>query len=295
MGTANTTTWTTLSLLQRTTAYFQERRREAPRLAAERLLAQVLGCRRVDLYLQGERALGERELEPYRALVRDYASGRPLQYVVGETEFMGLVFRTDARALIPRPETEILVDVVRKRLPSGGASTVRVLEMGVGCGAIAVSLAHLRRDVEVWASDIAPGAARLALENAARLGVNDRVHVIVSRYFDALAPDLHGGFDCIVSNPPYVRADEIDSLPEAVRQHEPITALHGGTDGLDAYRYLCVEGLRFLAPGGTMAVEIGSRQGEAVAALFADGELGDVSVLPDYAGLDRVVLGRKAR
>lgn len=289
------TTWTTLGLLQRTAAYLQERELDSPRLSAERLLAHVLGCRRVDLYLQGEREIAERELVPYRSLVRDYASGRPLQYVIGETEFMGLGFKIDARALIPRPETEILVDAVRKRLPSGGiGGNLHVLELGVGCGAIAVSLARGRADVEVWATDIDPHTATLARENAERLGVADRVHIIATNHFDALVPDLHERFACIVANPPYVSASELETLPARVRQHEPIRALHGGVDGLDAYRFLCGDGLRFLAPGGTLAVEIGSTQGSRVSELLADARLADVQVLPDYAGHDRVVVARRS-
>jgi release factor glutamine methyltransferase len=289
------TTWTTLGLLQRTAAYLQERELEAPRLAAERLLAHVLGCRRVDLYLQGEREIAERELVPYRSLVRDFASGRPLQYVIGETEFMGLGFKIDARALIPRPETELLVDAVRKRLPSGGAGgNLQVLEMGVGCGAIAVSLARARADVEVWATEIDPHTAALAGENAQRLGVADRVHVIATNHFDALAPDLHERFECIVANPPYVSRTELETLPPLVRQHEPLRALDGGADGLDAHRFLCGDGLQFLARGGTLAVEIGSTQGGRVSELFADAGLARVQVVPDYAGRDRVVVGQRA-
>jgi release factor glutamine methyltransferase len=287
-----TRTWTTLELLKTTADYFAGRDLPAPRLAAERLLAHVLGCRRVDLYLITEKAVEERALEAYRGLVRTYAGGAPLQYVVGETEFMGLVLRTDRRALIPRPETEILVDAVQKRL-RGAAGAVTVLELGAGSGAIAVALAVHLPQVEVWTTDASPGAAALAAENARRHAVGERVHVLVMDRFEALSPDLAATMRCLVSNPPYVTTAEMEALPAVVREHEPVAALHGGVDGLDFVRYLCNEGLRFLAPGGTLAVEIGAGQGAAARALFEAARLQDVKLLQDYAGRDRVLLGTR--
>jgi release factor glutamine methyltransferase len=146
----------------------------------------------------------------------------------------------------------------------------------------------------VWATEIDPHTAALAGENARRLGVADRVRVVATNHFDALAPDLHERFACIVANPPYVSATELETLPALVRQYEPLRALDGGADGLDAYRFLCGDGLRFLAPGGTLAVEIGSTQGGPVSELFTRAGLAGVQVLPDYAGHDRVVVGRRA-
>lgn len=284
--------WTTIELLGTTTRWFQERHVESPRLAAERLLAHVLGCKRVDLYLDTERPLGEAELVPYRELVRAHASGKPLQYLVGETEFMGLRLRSDPRALIPRPETEILVDTLIRRWKSS-TRPLRVLELGVGSGAIAVSLATLLPHVEVWTTELRAAAATLARDNVRRHAVESRVHVLVMDGFTALSADLAEGFDALVSNPPYVRTDELETLPRVVRDHEPWSALHGGRDGLDFYRLLCRQGLSFLAPGGTLAVEIGASQGASVRELFEDAGLRSVSLLKDYAGLDRIVLGER--
>ncbi len=284
--------WTTLRLLTTTTQWLKERRVDAPRLAAERLLAHVLGCKRVDLYLDTERPLAESELAPYRELVRGHATGKPLQYLVGETEFMGLRFHTDARALIPRPETEILVDLLVKQW-SASSRPLRVLELGTGSGAIAVSLAALVPHVEVWSTEVSPATAALAHANAQRNDVAERVHVLVMDRFVALSADLAGGFDAVVSNPPYVRTDELDGLPAGVRDHEPWVALHGGADGLEFHRTLCTQGAEFLASGGTLAVEIGSQQGAAVRTLFEEAGLHGVRVVQDYAGLDRVVLGQR--
>ena len=282
-------TWKTLDLLRTTTQYFEGRQVGAARLAAERLLAHVLACKRVDLYLAAERVLEAGEIASYRELVRSYAAGVPLQYLVGETEFMGYVLRTDARALIPRPDTEILVEALAKRLGAAAAPT-RVLELGSGCGAIAVALAKLLPRAEVWSTEIRTEAATLARENCKRHGLEQRLHVAVMDGFAAVAPDLEGSFDAVVSNPPYVRTEE---LPALVREHEPLTALDGGADGLRFHRLLCGEGLRFLAARGTLAVEIGADQGAAVQELFRGAGLRDVTLLRDYAGHDRVVLGRR--
>ena len=286
--------WTTMGLLQTTTTFLQERGHEEPRLAAERLLAHVLRCKRVDLYLETERPVQETELSPYRDLVRSFAKGTPLQYIVGETDFMGLPFHVDARALIPRPETEILVDAVRKHLSSISGMPATVLELGVGSGAIAVSLAVHHETVEVWATEVSIAAAKLAQHNVRRHQVQERVHVIVGSRFDALAPELEGAFGVVVSNPPYVRIDEMPGLPAQVRDYEPFQALQGGEEGLDFHRYLTDSGLRFLAPGGLLATEIGASQGAAVQTLFVAAGMQDVQIIPDYAGLDRVVMGRKS-
>jgi release factor glutamine methyltransferase len=287
-----TRSWTTLELLKTTADFLKTKELPSPRLAAERLLARAMGCRRVDLYLATEKMVQDGVLEKYRGFVRAYAAGSPLQYVEGETEFMGLDFAVDSRVLIPRPETELLVDAVEKRLrPRAGGAPV--LELGTGSGAIAVSLAVRVPQVEVWTTDASPGAAAVAAANARRHGVHDRVHILVMDRFEALHADLAGTMACVVSNPPYITTAEMDGLPALVREHEPHAALHGGPDGLDFHRYLCSRGLQFLSPGGTLAAEIGAAQGEAACALFAAAGLCEVTLLKDYAGHDRIVLGVK--
>jgi len=288
----STRTWTVLDLVKTTAEYFAGRQLQSPRLAAEWLLAHVLACKRVDLYLRTEQVVDDRVLETYRGMVRSYAAGVPLQYVVGDTEFMGCTLRCDPRALIPRPETEILVDAVAKRLRAT-VGPVRVLELGTGSGAIAVALAKLLPQSAVWSTEVSPDAATLARENARRNGVEQRVHIAAMDRFAALAPELEGAMACIVSNPPYITTAEMETLPSVVREHEPALALHGGADGLDFYRHLCDGALHFLAPGGTLAVEIGAAQGDAVRALFDAAGLHDVTLLRDYAGLDRIVLGTR--
>jgi release factor glutamine methyltransferase len=293
MGTMTARTWTTLELVRTTSDFLASKGLGSPRLAAERLLAHAMGCRRVDLYVATGKTVEDDVLESYRSLVRAYAAGAPLQYVVGETEFMGLAFTVDRRALIPRPETELLVDAVQKRLRQTAAGPLAVLELGTGSGAIAVALAVHLPHIEVWTTDASPPAAALAAVNARRHGVEARVHVLVMDRFEALSPNLAGTMACVVSNPPYVTTAEMETLPALVRDNEPRAALHGGPDGLEFHRYLCDQGLAFLAPGGTLAVEIGAGQGVAAQGLFGAAGLRDVTLLRDYAGLDRIVLGTK--
>jgi release factor glutamine methyltransferase len=286
-------TWTTLELLKTTAEFLAARGLPAARLAAERLLAHAKGCKRVELYLATDKLVEERVLEVYRGLVREYASGAPLQYVVGEAEFMGLPLAVDRRALIPRPETELLVDAVVKRLRRTAGPPPAVLELGTGSGAIAVALAVHLPQAEVWTTEVSSAAAALAIANVRRHGVSARVQVLVMDRFEGLSPELEGAMTCVVSNPPYVSTAEMAQLPAVVREHEPQAALHGGADGLDFHRYLCTRGVRFLSAGGTLAVEIGAGQGAAAQALYRDAGLHDVTMLQDYAGHDRIVLGTK--
>ena len=287
-------TWTTLELLKTTTEFFAGKGLPAARLAAERLLAHAWECRRVDLYLRTEQDVDAAVLDAYRALVRAYAAGQPMQYVNGETEFMGLPFTVDRRVLIPRPETELLVDALVKRLrPAAETTPPTILELGTGSGAIAVALASQLPTAEIWATETSPEAAQVAAHNVRRNSVEDRVHVLVMDRFEGLSPDLAGTMRCIVSNPPYVTAAEMAELPAVVRDHEPHRALHGGPEGLDFYRYLSSEGLRFLSPGGILALEIGAAQGAAVTAMCRDAGLRDVVLSQDYAGLDRIVIAQK--
>jgi release factor glutamine methyltransferase len=154
-------------------------------------------------------------------------------------------------------------------------------------------LGAAHENAEVWATELSPSTAQLAQRNVERHQLQGRVHLIVGSHFEAISPDLEAAFSVVVSNPPYVRADEMSGLPARVRDYEPFQALQGGEEGLDFHRYLTDSGLRFLAPGGLLATEIGASQGAAVQALFDAAGMQDIQLIPDYAGLDRVVMGRK--
>jgi release factor glutamine methyltransferase len=268
----------------------------SPREEAGRLLAHALGlARRADLVPLfagsglGAGRTGDARLTPevrarFEDLVRERASGVPLQYVLGHADFYESRFVVPRGVLIPRPETELLVDAVLRALPPGPS---RVLEVGTGTGVILVSVLIERGDVTGIGTDISGAARRATEENARRLGVADRLEALEG---DLFAPVPPGAFDVVVSNPPYVATHE--ALPPEVADHEPPEALYAGADGLAVIRRLLAESPPFLAPGGRLLVEIGATQGERVVALFGEHGFGDVTLERDLSGRDRIVGGR---
>jgi len=254
---------------------------ELARFEAEELLAHALKVERLALYLEPERRLTEEELARFRELVARRRAGVPLQYLLGEVEFMGLRLRVDGRALIPRPETEGLVELIlRDARPE---AEMEVLELGTGSGAIGIALAKLLQ-AHVTATDLSPGALELARENAALNGVADRIAFIESDWFAG----VEGQFDLIVANPPYVGTEEIDRLPREVREHEPRLAWDGGERGMEALREIVAGAPDHLEPGGRLYLELGVGQGAEVRELaVATGAFAEVEILQDFGGKER--------
>jgi release factor glutamine methyltransferase len=285
---------TVRELISLSGAYLAEKGVDSPRLNAERLLGDVLGLARIELYLQSDRPITEAELSRYRALIRRRAAGEPLQTIIGVTGFYSREFKTAPGVFIPRPETERLVEVsVGLLTPSDHRLlTPRVADVGCGSGVIAVSLAAEIPAAEVWASDICPLAVDLTRQNAHRLGVETRVHALVGDMMQSLSTNLQGRVDLLVSNPPYIRSAELAGLPREV-SHDPSSALDGGVDGLDYYHALAAAGCRWLIPGGWLAVEIGAEQGGSVPHIFQAAGYSSVSLTHDYNDLPRVVVGQK--
>jgi release factor glutamine methyltransferase len=250
------------------------------RTDAEILVAHVLGVRRSALH-EPERELDERAHAELARLVRRRREREPLQYVLGEWGFRRLTLRVDARALVPRPETEVVVERCLAALL--GTERPRVLDVGTGCGAIALALADEHRGVRVLALDASPAAAELARENAARTGLADRVEVVVGDVRDG----LRGRFDLVVSNPPYVRPDEVSALEPEIREHEPMRALvaDGVTEAVAAAAFDA------LVAGGRLVLETAAGAAPALADLLGRLGYADVTVTTDLAGLDRVVEG----
>jgi release factor glutamine methyltransferase len=281
-------------LIQVTADYLAGKDVESARLNAERLLGDVLGISRLELYLQHDRPVVGDELDRYRELVRRRAAGEPLQHILGATGFYSRDFKVVPGVFIPRPETERLVERSLGLLSSLGDDNLSPLAAEVGCGSgiIAVTLAAEAPRLEVWATDVNPAAVELTGVNAHRHGVGERVHALLGSRFDPLPARLRGGLDLLVSNPPYVRRGELAGLPREVR-HDPPEALDGGEDGLDFYRALAAGAARWLKPGGWFAVEIGADQGEAVAGIFGASQFADVEIGRDYNDLQRVVAGRR--
>ena len=277
--------WTVLKLLRWTADYFAGKGVANGRLDAELLLAETLGLDRVGLYLNYDRPLVANELAPFRTLVERRARREPLAYILGRCEFWSLPFAVGPAVLIPRADTELLVEEALKRLPSGGT----LLDVGVGSGAIAVAIAHERPDARVTGIDCSPAALAMAEQNAEENGVAGRLNL---RLGDLQQID-GGPYDLIVSNPPYIAEAEIPTLMPEVRDYEPRLALRAGMDGLDCYRTLIPAAREQLKSAGWLLVEVGAGQADAVLALFSTAGYEETFVAHDLAGIDRVVSGRK--
>lgn len=284
--------WTIQRLLAWTTDFFRERGIESPRLDAEVLLSALLGRDRMYLYVHFDEPLEPEELARFRGYVKERAAHVPLAYVLGRREFMGLDFRVTRDTLIPRPDTEILVqcavDFLCARLEAG-ATACTIADIGTGTGAIALSTLHYTEGIRADAVDISPAAAAVARENAERLGLTERIDIHVG---DLLAPLAGGRYDMILSNPPYIPTADIATLMPEVRSYEPHLALDGGADGLNIYRRLMADAPTLLKEGGAVAVEVGIDEAAAVAALaMAHPRIVRTETLKDLGGIERVVVG----
>jgi release factor glutamine methyltransferase len=284
-----TRTWTVLSLLEWSRTHLTEKGFEEARLHAELMLARVLGISRLDLYLQFDRPLTPSELSRYREFYRRRLTHEPLQYILGDTGFMGMTFAVSPHVLIPRPETETLVELAVRFLQARAGAASSVLDVGTGSGNIALALARLVPGLDVLAIDINPVALELADQNAQRLGING---VRFSRC-DILHEVPQGGdFDLVVSNPPYIPADEVQDLQPEIRDFEPRTATTDGADGLLFLRRLAWLGRRILRPGGGLMVEIAYNQADQARSILSTSDYSDVNTAEDLSRLPRVVTGR---
>jgi len=273
-----------LEVLQSSTEYFRKRGIESPRLNAEHLLAHVLKRKRIELYLEFERELTEDELAPLRELVRRRGQGEPLQHLLGTVEFAGQIFLCDKRALVPRPETEQLVELLKSQAPNPQS---QILDVGTGSGVIALSLAAHFPEAVVTAMDISEEALALARENAERLGLTTRVEFLRS---DLLLYVNHV-YDLIVANLPYVANNDRDTLSREVA-HDPEVALFGGERGDEIVRRLIDQAPARLAPGGLLALEVGIGQADDLASFMAKKNYHDIETHRDYAGVIRFLFGR---
>jgi release factor glutamine methyltransferase len=278
--------WTVLEMVGWTTGWLQERAFHNARLNAELLLAGSLGLKRLDLYLQHDRPLAPEEIAAFKARLLRRAKREPLQYIDGTAHFRDLVLRVDPRVLIPRPETEQLVQAVLDW--AEGRDGLSALDVGTGSGAIALALAAEGPFARVVATDVSAGALEVARGNHA-LAAPDAC--LEFREGDLYAPVSGERFDVVVSNPPYVGAEEAGELDAEVRDWEPAGALFAGPGGLDVIRRLVGGAPEVLKPGGLLAMEIGAAQGEGVRELIrASGRFAEPRVEKDLAGRDRMVL-----
>ena len=275
--------WKLLDILEETSRFFAARGLENARLQAELLLAAVLDIKRLDLYLQFERPLHTEEVDVYRDYVRQRVQRVPVQYILGATAFRELELTVTPAVLIPRPETEVLVDVALELLPTGG----RALDLCCGSGAIALSLKRELAEVAVVATDISQAALAVARANGASCELE--IEWLSGDLFAA----VEGDFDLVVSNPPYVKSGDLDRLEPEVRDHEPRLALDGGADGLDCYRRIAHQASDHIRPGGYLLLEVGDGQSAEVEKLLAEvGRFAEVETKLDLNEVPRVVVAR---
>lgn len=282
---------TVLEIIKRTTEFLQKHGIESPRLNAELIVGHSLGLKRMQLYLQFERPLAETELAKIRPLVKRRSEREPLQYIVGTTEFSGLTLKVDRRALIPRPETELLIEIAKERFAESSAPA-RVLDLGTGSGAIALALARHFGEARVTAVDLSADALALAGENAAAVGLVERVSFLQSDWFAALPSDAR--FELIVANPPYLSDAETKETALEVQKFEPWNALSSGPAGTEALAVIVRDAKARLAPGGWLMCETGIAQHAQLMEWLRAAGYANVESRKDLTGRDRFVLASVA-
>lgn len=276
---------TLLEILNLSVEHLQKKGVDEPRLSSELIITHVLNIKRLDIYLQFERVLTEEEISKIRTLLKRRSEHEPIQYILGETEFYGLKFSVDKSVLIPRSDTEILVQTAVEYI---GDKPLSVFEVGTGSACIAVSLANKCKNVNITACDISEQALKLAASNAKLNGVADRIKFI---NLDILKKSPDSKFDVIISNPPYISKTVIESLDKQVRYFEPLGALTDGGDGLTFYRRINEITPDVLNASGSVFLEIGYDQAESVKSIY-EKSLKDIKILRDYSGNNRVFIGK---
>ena len=278
--------WTIGRILQWTEQYFQSKEMDTPRLDGEVLLSHILGKDRIYLYTHYDQPLIQEELDAFRPLVQERAKGHCVAAIIGEKDFMGLTFKVNDKVLIPRPDTETLIEYVLGTYPKD--NDMRVLDVCTGPGTILLSLLHYLPNACGVGLEISTDALLVAEENCERFNLNDRVQFIESDMFSGLVGKTEK-FDLIVSNPPYIRTGDVKLLSQDVL-NEPHIALFGGEDGLEFYRILAKECGTYLKPHGSIAFEIGFDQAESVKALLEEtGHYSNIQCIADFGGNNRVV------
>lgn len=278
--------------IESSTALLQKNEVDSPRLDSEALLAHALGVGRTQLHTNPSRILNKNERDTFLKMVSRRAEREPTAYILGEKEFWSLTFRVDRRALIPRPETETLVQCVLDHAPR--TDIIKGLDLGTGSGVIPIVLAKELDLVSFIAVDSSQEALALAEENARIHGVEEKIVFAHGDLFQPLGKSKGESFDFIVSNPPYIPKTEIKTLQPEIRLYEPLAALDGGTDGLECVQKIILTAPDYLKPHGFLCMEIGADQGEAVKKMMVDANAyGEVEIIKDLAGLDRVAIGKR--
>lgn len=295
-------TWTIQKLLSWLTKRFTDKGIDSPRLSAELLLACVLEKKRIELYTQFDSVVAKDRLDRLRDLVKRAECGEPIAYLTGRTEFYSMELDVTPDCLIPRPETELLVERAIEFLRSRTGQQL-ICDLCTGCGCIAAAIAKNFPAAKIIATDISGDALKVAAGNIARHKLNDRITLLCGDLFDPIVPEFGGerpalseveGFDLIVCNPPYISAVEFEKLDKTVKDFEPRSALCGGSDGLNIYRRICQKADAFLKPGAALMLEIGYAQGPTVRELLTQtGCFSEITIEKDFNNNDRIAIAKK--
>ncbi len=278
------------AILDKSTDYFKSKGIESPRLNAEWLLAHTLGKERIGLYLQYDRLLTEPETDEYRSLLKERVNNKPLQYIIGEVDFMGIKLKVDENVLIPRPETEQLVEIALERLKSHDGKALKILDIGTGSGNIAIALAKFLPSVMITATDVSETALNIAKKNAEGNGVSEKIEFVVH---DIKSDEFtQSGFDMIISNPPYIALDTMSTLSDEVRKWEPEMALTDFSDGLALIKEVIRVSTGCLSENGLILIEIGGNgQSEPVKRMLSDAGFSNIRIESDYNSHARFASG----
>jgi release factor glutamine methyltransferase len=286
--------WTIQKLLTWITDYLTQKKVDSPRLSAELLLSDVLAMKRIELYMHFDKAVEQEKLDTLRGLVKRAGESEPIGYLVGRTEFYSLELAVCPDCLIPRPETELLVERAIEFLRARTGNQ-HVLDLCTGCGCIAIAIAKNFSDVKIIATDISDGALATAAKNVQKHKLEDKITLLSGDLFEPIIRQIDiAPFDLIISNPPYVSELEFEKLEKNVKDYEPRIALHGGADGLDVYRRIVAEVDKFLKPDASLMMEIGYAQGTAVRELLEKKDLfASVAIEKDLSNNDRIAIAKK--
>jgi len=282
--------WTIQELVKWTISYFESRNIENPRASAEILLAYALDFKRIDIYLKYDKILSDKELQDFKALIKRRLQREPVAYIIKHKEFWSLDFEVTQDVLIPRPETECLIEAALNYLSYD--KVLNILDLGTGSGAIIITLAHERPKSLYFACDISQKALIIAKKNAQKYNLENLIYFFESNWFEALKDSQK--FDLIISNPPYINSQEIANLEPEIKDYEPKIALDGGQDGLVFIKHLINKSLNYLNENGILILEIGHNQKEEINKIFLENNFyKDIIFKKDYSGYDRLVCAKK--
>lgn len=292
--------WTVIKALTWAETYLKRFKVPEAKIDAEYLLSHILKCKRQELYLNPNTQLTNQEINTFKGFIQKRSKREPLQYIIGEEEFRGLIFKVTRDVLIPRPETELLVEeavkIIERQRAKGKGQKTNVIDLCTGSGCIAVSIAKEIDNCKVYATDISEKALAVAKENAKGHRVEDRITFLQGSFLEPLKDKgLEGKIDIMLSNPPYVSKKDMEKLQPEIKEYEPPLALYGGEDGLDSYRTIIPDAISYLKDGGCLIFEIGYGQAEGVKELFGKNlAYVKIEIIKDLSGIERVVKARKS-